>query len=70
MNKYSEIPEIRILPMSNKEEGFEESDIQDVQGFFVNEFISVNKGSYRYQSQGINSKEGALILFQFKRGVS
>jgi hypothetical protein len=56
--------QIRILPMSKKDE-FPNKSIEEVQEeFFMGQLIK-NGGRYNYRKTGMDCYEGSTILFQF-----
>jgi hypothetical protein len=56
---------IRILPLSDKVEGFRGRSIEDVQANIFLRKLPANKGRYHYRSTGLQSEPGTLVLFQF-----
>jgi hypothetical protein len=61
-----QIPAVRILPMSDKADGFRGRNIEDVQtGCFLRE-LPARKGRYRYLSGGLNAEPGTVVLFQYR----
>lgn len=63
------IPAVRILPMSDKQEGFVGKSIEQVQAdCFLRDLPRV-KGRYRYPSSGLNAEAGTVVLFQFKARI-
>ena len=64
-----QIPAIRILPMSDKTEGFQGLSIEDVQRrLFLRDLPRCN-GRYRYPSAGLNAEPGTLVLFQYRARI-
>jgi len=64
-----EVPAIRILPMSDKIEGFRDRSIEDVQtSVFLLDLPACN-GRFRYRSSGLNADRGTLVLFQFRARI-
>jgi hypothetical protein len=64
-----DIPAIRILPMSDKAEGFRGRSIEDVQkDVFLRKLPAMN-GRWRYQRAGLNAEPGTIVLFQFKARI-
>jgi len=65
----TEIPAVRILPMSDKIEGFRGRSIGDVQRkTFLRDLVRC-KGRFRYGSSGLNAAPGTVVLFQFKARI-
>jgi hypothetical protein len=64
-----EIPAIRILPMSDKIEGFRGRSIEDVQARTFLRDLPKRKGRFRYGSSGLNAEPGTIVLFQFKARI-
>ena len=63
------IPAIRIWPMSDKIPGFKGRSIEDVQSrTFLRDLPACN-GRFRYQSAGLNTDPGTVVLFQFKARI-
>jgi len=63
-----DIPSVRILPMSNRIEGFRDRSIEDVQQkLFLGRLRKT--GKFHYTSTGLNAPPGAIILFQFSAHV-
>lgn len=64
-----DIPAVRILPMSDKIEGFRDRSIEDVQKrFFLRDLPTCN-GRFRYPSSGLNADPWTIVLFQFRARV-
>lgn len=62
--------EVRILPMSHKDEEFIGKSIEEIQNdYFLKSLINEYKGYYEYQVSGIEAKEGDLILFQMDNQI-
>lgn len=64
-----DIPSVRILPMSDRIEGFRGRSIEDVQQRVFLRGLSKLNGRYRYRSTGLNAPAGSLVLFQFRGRV-
>jgi len=64
-----EIPSIRILPMSDKLDGFRGRSIEDVQKDIFLSKLPARKGCFRYRSSGLNAKPETVVLFQFKARI-
>ena len=65
----SEIPAVRIWPMSDKLAGFRGRSIEDVQARLFLGDLPKCGGRYRYPSSGLNTPPGAIVLFQFKARI-
>ena len=64
-----EIPAVRILPMSDKAEGFRGRSIADVQAkCFLRDLPKCN-GRYRYPSSGLSAEPGTIVLFQYRARI-
>jgi hypothetical protein len=64
-----DIPAIRILPMSDKVDGFRGRTIAQVQtGCFLRD-LPAHGGRYRYPSTGLNASPGTIVLFQFRARI-
>jgi len=63
------IPTIRILPMSDKLEGFVGLTIVQVQKRCFLRDLHARRGRFRYRSAGLNAPAGSVILFQFKSRI-
>jgi hypothetical protein len=64
-----DIPAVRILPMSDKTEGFRGRSIEDVQqDIFLRKLPAMN-GRYRYPSAGLNAEPGTIVLFQYRARI-
>ena len=64
-----EIPAVRILPMSDRIEGFRNRSIADVQAALFFRDLPARGGRFRYRSSGLNADPGTIILFQFQARV-
>jgi hypothetical protein len=64
-----EIPSMRILPMSDKLDGFRGRSIEDVQKDIFLRKLPAKKGRFLYRSSGLNAEPGTVVLFQFKARV-
>lgn len=64
-----EIPAIRIWPMSDKIPGFKGRTIADVQARTFLRELPACEGRFRYQSAGLNTDPGTIILFQFSARI-
>jgi 5-methylcytosine-specific restriction protein A len=63
------VPEIRIIPMSKSDE-FDNETIEGVQQeYFFNDLIYRQDCKYYYRKQGINSRDGSLVLFQYDNKI-
>jgi hypothetical protein len=61
-----DIPSVRILPMSDKADGFVGRSIEHVQrGLFLRDLPTCG-GRYRYPSSGLNAEPGTVVLFQYR----
>jgi len=65
----SEIPAVRILPMSDQIEGFRGRTIEQVQQRYFMRGLPTHKGKYRYRSAGLNARAGTIVLFQFRARI-
>jgi len=65
----SEIPAVRIWPMSDKLAGFRGRSIEDVQARLFLGDLPKCGGRYRYPSSGLNAPPGTIVLFQFKARI-
>lgn len=63
------IPSVRILPMSDKLDGFRRRTIEQVQAQVFLRSLPRMNGRYRYQSAGLNAEPGTVVLFQFKSRI-
>jgi hypothetical protein len=64
-----DIPAIRILPMSDKADGFRDLSIEQVQKDIFLRKLPARQGRYRYQSTGLNAAPKTIVLFQFKARI-
>jgi hypothetical protein len=64
-----DVPAIRILPMSEKREGFQGRSIEDVQRHVFLRDLPACGGRYRYASAGLNADPGTIVLFQYRARV-
>ncbi|HEV7300489.1 MAG TPA: hypothetical protein VGN72_14065 [Tepidisphaeraceae bacterium] len=64
-----EVPTVRIVPMSDKADGFVGRDIPWVQQEVFLRELQANGGLYHYQSTGLNAPPGSVLLFQYKARV-
>lgn len=63
------IPSVRILPMSDKADGFRGRSIEAVQaGCFLRD-LPAHNGRYRYPSAGLNAEPGTIVLFQYRARI-
>lgn len=61
----SDVPAVRIFPMSDKAKGFVGLSIEDVQAScFLRELPTMN-GRFRYPKSGLNADPGTIVLFQY-----
>jgi hypothetical protein len=65
----SEIPAVRILPMSDKIDGFRGRTIEQVQASCFLRHLPARKGRFRYLSVGLNAVPGTVVLFQFQARI-
>jgi hypothetical protein len=65
----SEVPAVRILPMSDKMRGFRGRSIQDVQKRCFLRDVPRNGGRFQYCSSGLNAGAGTIVLFQFQARI-
>ena len=64
-----DIPAVRILPMSDRLEGFRGRSIEDVQRrLFLRELPKCG-GRFRYPRAGLNAPAGTIVLFQFRARI-
>jgi hypothetical protein len=64
-----EPPEVRLLPMSDRQRGFVGRSIEAVQrDFFLGRLVK-GGGRWRYASSGLVAEPGTAVLFQFKARV-
>jgi hypothetical protein len=64
-----EIPAIRILPMSDKADGFRGRGIEQVQRDLFLRQLPAMRGRWRYAKSGLNADPGTVVLFQFKARI-
>jgi hypothetical protein len=64
-----DIPSVRILPMSDKADGFRGRSIEAVQGGCFLRALPARKGRYRYPSAGLNAEPGTVVLFQYRARI-
>jgi hypothetical protein len=64
-----EIPAFRILPMSDKADGFRGKTVEQVQRDCFLRDLPRAKGRYRYPSSGLNAAPGTIVLFQFQARI-
>ena len=64
-----EIPSIRILPMSDRIEGFRGRAIEDVQRNLFLRDLPAGKGRFHYRASGLNAPRGTIVLFQFRARI-
>ena len=69
MRRPSEVPMVRILPMSDQQQGFRDQTIEQIQCRFFLKRFPQRKGQYRYYASGLNAERGTVVLFQFKARV-
>jgi hypothetical protein len=62
-------PAVRILPMSDKLEGFRGRGIEDVQRRCFLRDLPKRKGRFRYPAVGLNAAAGTVVLFQYQARV-
>ena len=65
----TDVPAVRLLPMSDRQPGFAGKSIERVQSEFFLRRLPAGGGRYRYPSSGLNAGRGAIVLFQFKARV-
>jgi hypothetical protein len=65
----TEIPAVRILPMSDQIPGFRGRSIEDVQHRVFLRLLPTRNGRYRYRSSGLNAPPGTIVLFQFRARI-
>ena len=63
------IPSVRILPMSDKADGFRGRGIAEVQAKIFLRELPRQKGRYRYPSAGLNAEPGTVVLFQYQARI-
>jgi hypothetical protein len=64
-----EAPAVRLLPMSDREEGFRGLSIEQVQAKWFLRKLPAGGGRWRYRSSGLNAVPGTVVLFQFQARV-
>ena len=64
-----DIPSVRILPMSDRLEGFRGRSIEDVQRRLFLRDLPRCDGRFRYPRAGLNAPAGTVVLFQFQARV-
>jgi len=64
-----EIPGLRILPMSDKIEGFRGLSIDEVQQRYFLRRIPADNGRFSYRASGLNARPGTIVLFQFRARI-
>jgi hypothetical protein len=64
-----EVTAVRILPMSDKIEGFRGLSIQDVQSIYFLDKLPNGKGKFPYRSSGLSGEPGTIVLFQFQARI-
>jgi hypothetical protein len=64
-----EVTAVRILPMSDKIEGFRGLSIQDVQSIYFLDKLPNGKGEFPYRSSGLSGEPGTVVLFQFQARI-
>jgi hypothetical protein len=64
-----EIPAVRILPMSDRIEGFQGRGIEDVQRRLFLKDLPARGGRFRYRATGLNAPAGTVVLFQYRGRV-
>ena len=65
----NDVPAVRILPMSDKIEGFQGRSIEDVQAkCFLRDLARMN-GRFCYPSIGLNAQAGTIVLFQYRARI-
>lgn len=65
----TDVPAVRIWPMSDKLEGFRGRSIEDVQSRLFLRDLPACKGRYRYPSAGLNAAPGTIVLFQYRARI-
>lgn len=64
-----EIPAVRILPMSDKIDGFRGRGIENVQRtLFLRDLPAMN-GRFSYPKAGLNAEAGTIVLFQYRARI-
>src|SRR3954464_10225561 len=64
-----DIPSLRILPMSERMEGFRGRSIEDVQRNVFLRWLPAHAGRWRYPRAGVNAPHGTIVLFQFRARI-
>jgi hypothetical protein len=64
-----EIPAIRILPMSDKIDGFRGRSIEDVQRWCFLKYLPAHDGRFSYLSSGLDAAPGTVVLFQYRARI-
>ena len=64
-----EIPAVRILPMSDKTQGFRGRSIEQVQREVFLRWLPAHRGCWRYPRAGLNAEPGTIVLFQFQARI-
>jgi len=64
-----EIPAVRILPMSDKTQGFRGRSIEQVQREVFLRWLPAHRGRWRYPRAGLNAEPGTIVLFQFQARI-
>ena len=64
-----EIAGLRILPMSDKIEGFRGLSIDEVQQRYFLRRIPADNGRFSYRASGLNARPGTIVLFQFRARI-
>jgi hypothetical protein len=64
-----EVTSVRILPMSDKIEGFRGLSIREVQSIYFLDKLPNGKGKFPYRSSGLKAPPGTLVLFQFQARI-
>ncbi len=60
---------VRILPMSDKLEGFQGRSIEDVQQRCFLRDLPKTKGRFRYPAVGLSAEPGTIVLFQYRARI-
>lgn len=63
------ITEVRILPMSDKIDGFRGRTIEQVQQDCFLKYLRKTNGRFHYLAAGLKASQGAMVLFQFKAKI-
>jgi len=64
-----DIPAVRILPMSDKQEGFRGRSIENVQAWLFLRWLPAHQGRFRYPRAGLNAAAGTVVLFQYRARI-